>query len=144
MENVIIQNKLECKICLSTYRLFYVEDTGDFFYRKGALQRAKTYKAGATHLSKFANWHSGRLQEMGGPASDEDNALKENGTNSEADKDKGKEKEGTTQEGTSLSVHDTADKMDVENKVEEAGGDAHEHAKIVKIKEEQAEEAKEV
>ncbi|ELR12555.1 paired amphipathic helix protein sin3, putative [Acanthamoeba castellanii str. Neff] len=34
MENVVVSNGLECKICLTTYRLFYVQDTHDFFYRR--------------------------------------------------------------------------------------------------------------
>jgi hypothetical protein len=33
LNGVINENNLECRICLSTYRLFYVEDTEDFFFR---------------------------------------------------------------------------------------------------------------
>eukprot|EP00026_Physarum_polycephalum_P000301 Phypoly_transcript_00301.p1 GENE.Phypoly_transcript_00301~~Phypoly_transcript_00301.p1 ORF type:complete len:1683 (+),score=475.87 Phypoly_transcript_00301:157-5205(+) len=33
LREVISSNRLECRICLSTYKLFYVEDTEDFFYR---------------------------------------------------------------------------------------------------------------
>lgn len=59
MENVIIQNKLECKICLSTYRLFYVEDTEDFFYRKEQL--TKKYHPSTKARDKFRAWHNARL-----------------------------------------------------------------------------------
>jgi paired amphipathic helix protein Sin3a len=44
MENVVVSNGLECKICLTTYRLFYVQDTHDFFYRRGSLEKAKSAK----------------------------------------------------------------------------------------------------
>jgi paired amphipathic helix protein Sin3a len=44
MENVVVSNGLECKICLTTYRLFYVQDTHDFFYRRGSLAKARKAK----------------------------------------------------------------------------------------------------
>jgi len=66
MENVIIQNRLECKICLSTYRLFYVEDTEDFFYRKGRLAKSRARHPSSKHTSKFQKWHAARLQGIGG------------------------------------------------------------------------------
>jgi len=53
MENVEIENRLECKICLSTYRLFYVEDTEDFFYRKGQLAAARQHTGSKTRLERF-------------------------------------------------------------------------------------------
>jgi len=55
MENVIIQNRLECKICLSTYRLFYVEDTEDFFYRRRGSPR---YRPNPKQIEKFRKWHN--------------------------------------------------------------------------------------
>jgi len=36
LTGVVNENNLECRICLTTYRLFYVEDTEDFFYRPKA------------------------------------------------------------------------------------------------------------
>jgi hypothetical protein len=42
LEELDMNNGLECRICLSTYRLFYVEDTEDSMYRKGALTKART------------------------------------------------------------------------------------------------------
>jgi len=41
---VFVKNDLECKVCMKTFRLFYVEETEDFFYRSGQLARAKLYK----------------------------------------------------------------------------------------------------
>lgn len=44
MEGIFVFNGLECKICLTTYRLFYVQDTQDFFYRRGSLAKAQSAK----------------------------------------------------------------------------------------------------
>jgi len=38
LKGVDIANGLECRICLSTFRLFYVEDTEDYLYRKSKLK----------------------------------------------------------------------------------------------------------
>lgn len=32
-KNITIQNELECKICIATFKMFYVEDTEDLFFR---------------------------------------------------------------------------------------------------------------
>jgi histone deacetylase complex regulatory component SIN3 len=40
LDGVDVVNGLECKICISSYKLFYVENTEDYFYRRGALKRA--------------------------------------------------------------------------------------------------------
>jgi len=37
MQNVDMGNGLECRICLGTFRLFYVENTEDYLYRWGKL-----------------------------------------------------------------------------------------------------------
>lgn len=42
LEDLDVNNGLECRICLSSYRLFYVEDTEDSMYRKGSLAKAKS------------------------------------------------------------------------------------------------------
>jgi paired amphipathic helix protein Sin3a len=34
--DVSIMNGLECKICIATYKMYYVEDTEDYFARKKA------------------------------------------------------------------------------------------------------------
>jgi len=53
MQNVEQKNSLECRICLNTYRLFYVEDTEDYFYRRGALQVARKKGPFATKKYKL-------------------------------------------------------------------------------------------
>ena len=45
LDNVNAHNGLECRICLSTYRLFYVEDTADYLYRKGSIAKAHKFAA---------------------------------------------------------------------------------------------------
>ncbi len=57
LENLSIDDNLECRICLTTYRLFYVEHTEDYLYRKGALAKAK--KCSMLRQDKEA-----RLQQM--------------------------------------------------------------------------------
>lgn len=44
LEDVVLENNLQCKICLSTYKLFFVENTEDYFYRKGALAKGRAAK----------------------------------------------------------------------------------------------------
>ena len=41
MENLEIDNKLTGKLCLSTYRLFYVEETEDYYYRRGQMRHSR-------------------------------------------------------------------------------------------------------
>lgn len=33
--NLIVENNLEAKICMTTFRLFFVSGTEDFFFRQG-------------------------------------------------------------------------------------------------------------
>lgn len=56
MRNVIASNQLQCKICISTYRLFYVEDTEDCFYRSGSLSAGKRNAHSAARLERFKRW----------------------------------------------------------------------------------------
>jgi histone deacetylase complex regulatory component SIN3 len=53
MEDVDVENRLECKICLSTYRLFYVEDTEDYFYRRGQLSAARQQTNNKQRVERF-------------------------------------------------------------------------------------------
>jgi len=41
LENMDIYNGLECRVCLTTYRLFYVENTEDYLYKKGHTIKTK-------------------------------------------------------------------------------------------------------
>ena len=54
------QNGLECKICTSTYRHFYVEETEDFYYRPGRLSRAKAALC-TSRTAKLHRWVEERL-----------------------------------------------------------------------------------
>ena len=51
----IANSGLECKVCTSTYRLFYVEETEDFFYRPGQLAKVRNQKMDKKieHLHKW-------------------------------------------------------------------------------------------
>jgi histone deacetylase complex regulatory component SIN3 len=51
LEGIEVRNGLECKICLTTYKLFYVEDTHDFLYRRGSLARARARAQAAKSAS---------------------------------------------------------------------------------------------
>lgn len=53
-------NGLECKICSSTYKLFYVEETEDYFYRVGQLSKARE-KRMTKQITKLHNWIDNRL-----------------------------------------------------------------------------------
>ena len=61
MHDVTSVDGLECKVCLTTYRLFYVEDTEDFLYRNGAHQSRVDYKASDSRKKKFRQWLSERV-----------------------------------------------------------------------------------
>eukprot|EP01090_Pellita_catalonica_P004226 TRINITY_DN14064_c0_g1_i1.p1 TRINITY_DN14064_c0_g1~~TRINITY_DN14064_c0_g1_i1.p1 ORF type:complete len:976 (+),score=212.24 TRINITY_DN14064_c0_g1_i1:59-2986(+) len=62
LENVAIKNGLECKICLSTYKMFYVEETEDHLYRKGTAGRTKPQIA-AKRAKKFEKWRAAIIPE---------------------------------------------------------------------------------
>eukprot|EP01132_Coremiostelium_polycephalum_P002155 gene2155-2654_t len=53
LKDCINETGLECRICTQTFRLFYVEDTEDFFYRKGSLERASKYVGKKFDLDKL-------------------------------------------------------------------------------------------
>jgi hypothetical protein len=58
LDEVDMHNNLECKICLTTYRLFYVQGTEDLFLRCGSLAQGRQ---GATaqkpiKRAKFYKW----------------------------------------------------------------------------------------
>eukprot|EP00005_Dracoamoeba_jomungandri_P004864 CAMPEP_0174252262 /NCGR_PEP_ID=MMETSP0439-20130205/1801_1 /TAXON_ID=0 /ORGANISM="Stereomyxa ramosa, Strain Chinc5" /LENGTH=1190 /DNA_ID=CAMNT_0015332775 /DNA_START=101 /DNA_END=3673 /DNA_ORIENTATION=+ len=100
MDNVIIQNNLECKICLSTYRLFYVEDTEDFLYRKCQLSKAKQMNNNTTvtRSKKFRKWLADQVDVGKVSAS-------VFGDENEEENEKGKEK----CEGSGMEISDAGD-----------------------------------
>jgi paired amphipathic helix protein Sin3a len=59
MDNLLFINGLECKVCMATYKLFYVEDTTDFMYRKKSSKRGdmgdKLKQKKREQLQKFLN-----------------------------------------------------------------------------------------
>ena len=58
-QDITVNNGLECKICTSTFRHFYVEETEDFFYRSGRLSAARSHRCKGTQ--KLHNWVNARL-----------------------------------------------------------------------------------
>lgn len=57
MENVSLSNGLECKICLTTFKLFYVEETEDFFHRRRPARPAAAVQASRQkRQDKFHAW----------------------------------------------------------------------------------------
>lgn len=58
MERVELYNGLECKICLTTYKLFYVEDTEDYFHRRRRTPKtaASTAASRTKRQQKFNTW----------------------------------------------------------------------------------------
>eukprot|EP01080_Neovahlkampfia_damariscottae_P009115 gene9115-1205_t len=59
LENAIIQNELECKICIATFKMFYVEDTEDFFYKNTKKEHKKQKK------KSLKKWTEKKLKDMG-------------------------------------------------------------------------------
>lgn len=58
-ENMIVKSALQCRICLRSYKLFFVPSTEDYVYRKdaqvrdGAVERKK-------RVDRFDKWLEGR------------------------------------------------------------------------------------
>jgi hypothetical protein len=55
LDQLDMYNGLECRICLSTYRLFYVEHTEDYFYKRSALAKAKKFSSKLSLAQKKQN-----------------------------------------------------------------------------------------
>ncbi|KAL9657605.1 hypothetical protein ABK040_012685 [Willaertia magna] len=59
LRDVSIRNGLECKICIATFKMFYVEDTEDFLFRKSrqttsAQKQERANKWKSIHEQKFS------------------------------------------------------------------------------------------
>lgn len=81
MENLEVVNSLECRICLSTYRLFFVENTEDYLCRHGKLaaaakfSRRKSKDRKKTDLANLINKKFGKIiSATGGAANNNDGA----------------------------------------------------------------------
>lgn len=63
LENLDVNNGLECRICLSSYRLFFVENTEDYLYRKGSLSITKqpSFHSKVQHLESLIQKKFGHL-----------------------------------------------------------------------------------
>ena len=65
--NIEIVNRLECKICINTYRMFFVENSEDYFHRRGSSltpeQLFKIRKSKKDKLTKFLDGNSGWKQD---------------------------------------------------------------------------------
>nr|CAG4708643.1 unnamed protein product [Naegleria fowleri] len=49
--SIIIRNRLECKICIATFKLYFVEDTEDFLFRKSKKESQKSKQ------NRAQRWH---------------------------------------------------------------------------------------
>ena len=59
-KNVQTHSGLELKICLNTYKIFFVENTEDFFKRTNANPSPSQARRGRNHRIKcFERWHNG-------------------------------------------------------------------------------------
>ena len=65
--NIEIVNRLECKICINTYRMFFVENSEDYFHRRGSSltpeQLFKIRKSKKDKLAKFLEGANGWKQD---------------------------------------------------------------------------------
>lgn len=56
MDGVFLHNELECKICVSTYKLKFLADSHDVFYRKKTAPAAKSSAEGKSIDNIFKDW----------------------------------------------------------------------------------------
>lgn len=63
LQNVEVANHLQCKMCLRTFRIFYVEDTEDTFYRPGGLSQAMAVSP-APRAARWQAWAARRLAQL--------------------------------------------------------------------------------
>lgn len=53
-DDLFVDYNLECKICINTYKLFYVEHTEDFLYRQR--RRSSPRPDDSNKFRRFARW----------------------------------------------------------------------------------------
>jgi hypothetical protein len=61
-ENMIVHSALQCRICLRSYKLFFVPSTEDYVYRKDAKVRDGAVER-KLRAGRFDKWLEGRLGE---------------------------------------------------------------------------------
>jgi len=59
-EGLYVEYNLECKICINTYKLFYVENTEDSLYRKHSAPLPKQPEPAV--LRRFTRWWSQEME----------------------------------------------------------------------------------
>jgi paired amphipathic helix protein Sin3a len=65
MDRLEMVNGLECKICMNTYKMFYVEDTEDYMYRRRppSATKAERYEAQKKReADRFHAWLESKLK----------------------------------------------------------------------------------
>lgn len=65
--NIVVKSSLQCKICLRSYRIFYVPDTEDFISRRITPEVQKTRKA----VEVFHQWLEARRATLEAPKEEE-------------------------------------------------------------------------
>ncbi|KAI5475528.1 paired amphipathic helix protein Sin3a [Pseudohyphozyma bogoriensis] len=60
--NLTVKSSLQCKICLRSYRLFFVAGSEDYVYRKRHVSEALITEVKEKRQSKFAEWVEKRLE----------------------------------------------------------------------------------
>eukprot|EP00818_Percolomonas_sp_WS_P000217 CAMPEP_0117450034 /NCGR_PEP_ID=MMETSP0759-20121206/8256_1 /TAXON_ID=63605 /ORGANISM="Percolomonas cosmopolitus, Strain WS" /LENGTH=1012 /DNA_ID=CAMNT_0005242535 /DNA_START=38 /DNA_END=3076 /DNA_ORIENTATION=- len=72
-KDVQLLNGLECKICIATFKMFYVQDTWDLMVRRvTSIPEEEIKKRKAAQHNSFVEWHGKRLEEIGGADNSED------------------------------------------------------------------------
>merc|ERR1711879_109223 len=61
-ENLEVDNRLEAKICMTTFQMFFVSGSEDYFYRKNALGKKRTFKKRAERMDRWNKQVQSRVQ----------------------------------------------------------------------------------
>jgi paired amphipathic helix protein Sin3a len=70
--DLYVDYQLECKICINTYKLFYVEHTEDALFRKRITTPSP--EASALAQRRFQRWWNGEWEALGNGPIEEANA----------------------------------------------------------------------
>ena len=54
VEDMEVENSMECKLSLNSYKIRFVKGSEDYLYRRQALKRAKEV-SGSLYLKKYVN-----------------------------------------------------------------------------------------
>ena len=56
VEDMEVENSMECKLSLNSYKIRFVKGSEDYLYRRQALKRAKEV-SGSLYLKKICDWY---------------------------------------------------------------------------------------